>query len=230
MKSLLSRVINRVIRPIGLACVVKPQIRPAIELPQKCLENARIVPNRTDGLYLMPKGGTVAEVGVAFGIFSRQILRVIQPELFVAIDTFELDKPSWSGHHAYKEKLGSLSHESYYKQQFESEIKAGKVAVRKGFSSIVMNDYPDDFFDMIYIDAAHDYENVRNDLEVATRKIKEDGIIVLNDYTMLDPLLLQPYGIVQAVNEVCEKGDWEFIYLALHQYMFCDVALRKIAA
>jgi hypothetical protein len=230
MKKLLARVINRLVRPMGLACVVKPQIPAAAAIPEQCLVNARIVANRTDGLYLIPKGGVVAEVGVAFGSFSRDILRVVQPDLFVAIDTFELDKASLSGHNAYKSKFGGLTHEDYYKRLFSSEIEMGKVDVRNGYSSVVMNQFSDSFFDMIYIDAAHDYDNVRNDLDIATRKIKSKGIIVLNDYTVMDPLLLQHYGIVQAVNELCENGQWEFVYLALHRYMFCDVAITRAIA
>ncbi len=44
----------------------------------------------------------------------------------------------------------------------------------------------------------------------------------------MDPLLLQPYGIVQAVHEFCREEGWEIRYLALHPYMFCDVALNKL--
>lgn len=228
MKELISRVINRAVRPFGLTCVVKPEIRPAPDIPEDSLKNAQIVPDRTDGLYLLPKGGVVAEIGVAFGNFSKEILRVVQPKQFVAVDTFDLDKASWTGRRAYEEKFEGLSHEDYYRRRFHAEISEGQVAVKKGFSSVVMTEFPDKFFDIVYIDAAHDYENVKKDLEIATKKIKDSGAIILNDYTVLDPILLQPYGIVQAVNELCEKGGWEFVYLALHRYMFCDVALRKV--
>ncbi len=51
---------------------------------------------------------------------------------------------------------------------------------------------------------------------------------MLNDYTLVDPLLLQPYGIIQATHEFCVREGWEIIYLAQHPHMFCDVALRKI--
>jgi hypothetical protein len=62
---------------------------------------------------------------------------------------------------------------------------------------------------------------------VAGRKIRPDGAIVVNDYVMVDPLLLEPYGIVQATHEFCLREGWKFRYLALHPYMFCDVALIK---
>ena len=80
---------------------------------------------------------------------------------------------------------------------------------------------------MIYIDAAHDYQSVMRDLAVANRKLKPSGYIVLNDYTIVDPLLLQHYDIVRAAHEFCLQEDWEIAFLALHPLMFCDVALRK---
>ena len=150
--------------------------------------------------------------------------------MIFAFDTFELDKGSWIKGSPYRQKLGDLSHEGYYKKRFGKEIAEGRVIIKRGLSSSVLSEFSDQSFDLIYIDAAHDYENVKTDLDIATKKIKSDGVIVLNDYTVLDPLLLQPYGIVQAVNELCEGGAWEIVYLALHRYMFCDVALRRVAS
>ncbi len=223
-----ARVMNRLVRPMGLRCVPVPVISPAPELPDVCLEHARILPERSDILHLLPTGGVVAEVGVAFGKYSRKILEVMEPRQFVAVDTFELDGPSWSGHQAYGKVFAGRSHEQYYRDAFAPEIAAGRVLVKKGFSFSVLEEFPDRYFDMVYIDAAHDYESVRRDLDVISRKVKEDGFILLNDYTLVDPLLLQPYGIVQATHEFCMREGWEIVYLALHRYMFCDVALRKV--
>lgn len=228
MKKAVSRLIDHLVGPFGLTCIVKPEISPVAVIPDQSLVNARILQDRWSGLHLLPKGGNVAEVGVAFGNFSRSILDIVQPELFVAIDTFELGQSNWGAKNTYSDILGNSTHEAYYRNRFESEIKNDRVEVKPCLSTTGLEEYQNKFFDMIYIDAAHDYENVRNDFSVARKKIKDEGVIIFNDYTMMDPLLLQPYGIVQAVHEVCESGDWEFVYLALHQYMFCDVAIRRI--
>jgi hypothetical protein len=230
MAKLIARVLNKIVRPFGVRCVPNPEVPPVLELPEQCLKNSRIVSERADILKLLPKGGVVAEVGVAFGRYSRIIIDGMQPESFVAIDTFNLDAPSWFGRKGYKDIFGDLTHEEYYRQQFRSEIASGRVSINKGCSAEVLSSFPDLFFDMIYIDAAHDYDNVKKDLEIASRKIKDEGTIILNDYTLYDPLLLQPYGIVQATNEFCINKNWEILYLALHRYMFCDVALKKIIA
>jgi hypothetical protein len=36
------------------------------------------------------------------------------------------------------------------------------------------------------------------------------------------------YGVVQSVNELALTEEWEFVYLALHPEMACDVVLRKL--
>lgn len=228
MTNTLARLINRLVRPFGLRCVPRYQISRVPELPDRCLAGAAIVAERADILPLLPKGGRVAEVGVGLGRYSRKIIDVMRPAELVAIDTFELR--AWSGPQGARQHFKEGEHEQHFRDQFRAEIADGLVSVRRGFSVEVLNQYPDRHFDMIYIDAAHDYENVRADLAVAGRKIKEDGYILMNDYTIMDPLLQQPYGIVQATHEFCLREGWGFAYLALHPYLFCDVALRKLPA
>jgi hypothetical protein len=228
MRHLIVRIINRLARPFGMRCVLDEAFSPALELPGRHLINSRIVSERSDILKLLPKGGTVAEVGVAFGRYSRKIIDIMKPKRFVAIDTFQLDAPSLSGHSAYSDVFGELTHEKFYEKEFSAEIQTGRLLVKKGYSSEMLAEFPSGFFDMIYIDAAHDYDSVKKDLELASEKISDGGFLILNDYTILDPLLLQPYGIVQATNEFCISKGWEVVYLALHPYMFCDIALSKI--
>jgi hypothetical protein len=220
--------LNKLVRPLGLACIDKPTIAPLPKLDARHLENARILPCREDILKRLPQGGVVAEIGVAFGRYSRKILDIMQPKQFVAVDCFGLDYKDWRGRQIYADFLGGKPHEVFYRELFAEEIARGRVVISKGYSHEVMATFPDASFDMIYVDAAHDYASVVKDLEVSGRKIKPDGHIVLNDYTLVDPLLLQPYGIIQATHEFCVREGWEIIYLAQHPHMFCDVALRKI--
>lgn len=65
--------------------------------------------------------------------------------------------------------------------------------------------FPDEYFNVIYIDASHDYESVLHDIETYYPKLKIGGIICGDDY---DP---PPQGnnswpeVVQAVNEFFGK-------------------------
>lgn len=55
--------------------------------------------------------------------------------------------------------------------------------------------YPDDYFDIVYLDAAHEYEFVRADIAAWLRKVKVGGIFCGDDYVAGWP------GVVQAVDE-----------------------------
>ena len=67
----------------------------------------------------------------------------------------------------------------------------------------------------IYIDADHSYEGVKRDIQAGISKVKHDGFLVFNDYTYWSPAECLPYGVIQAVNELCLEGEWEMIYFAL---------------
>jgi hypothetical protein len=225
---LMQRLLNKMVTPLGLMCVERPHVDPLPELDHQHLQNARIVPSREAILNQLPQGGVVAEIGVAFGRYSRKMLDALKPDQFIAVDCFGLDHKSWRGTQVYDQFLGGMEHEAFYRKLFADEIQNGTVIVRRGYSHEVMETFPDAHFDLIYVDAAHDYESVARDLEVSGRKIKRTGHIVLNDYVLVDPLLLQPYGIAHATHEFCLREGWEIIFLALHPHMFCDVALKKL--
>jgi len=90
-----------------------------------------------------------------------------------------------------------------------------------------LQSFPDSYFDWIYIDAQHTYKGVKRDIPAAA-KVKSDGFLVFNDYTVWSQVEMQPYGVVAAVNELCLEDQWEFAYLALPPHMYCDVAVRRM--
>ena len=101
------------------------------------------------------------------------------------------------------------------------------VRLHLGDSSTELAKLPDRYFDWIYIDGDHSLEGVRRDAAVAAAKIKPDGVLVFNDYTVWSVLEFTDYGIVPVVNELLASGEWEMVYIALHPLMYCDVAIRR---
>ena len=190
------------------------------------VRNAKLVANRNKILPLLPKGGVVAEIGVAYGDFSQLILDIVEPSRFFAFDlfTFEQYPDVWG--RPPSERLGDLTHLEFYKNRFADLVASGHVQIKQGQSWEMMSALPDACFDLIYIDGNHSLEGVQKDTEVAIRKLKPNGMLIYNDYTNFSDQG-QAYGIVPVVNDLCVNHGWEMLYFALEPHMFCDVALRR---
>ncbi len=214
----------------GAAPAAEPPIPPALTLPAHLLAHARVLPDRYAMLPLLPKGRVVVEVGVATGDFSAELLRVCEPSRLVAIDSFRFHTwdMRWAGR-PVSEILGGRTHVQYYRDRFAAEIAADRVLVMEDDSASALENLGDATVDVVYLDADHAYDSVRRELAIVVRKIRPDGVIVLNDYTMLDvvgPGRL-PYGVVQACHEFMVEHGWEMRFLALQSYLYCDVALAR---
>ncbi len=48
--------------------------------------------------------------------------------------------------------------------KLSTKIKAGQVKIHRGYSTDILEQFPDEYFDWIYIDGNHLYEYVKNDL------------------------------------------------------------------
>jgi len=200
------------------------------ELHASHVAAARLYANRIDALDILPRGGVVAEIGVALGDFSQALLDRLSPRRFDAFDIFRLheDEAVWDRPSA--EVFGGLSHRSYYERRFDTLISAGRVRVFEGDGAEQISLQPNFSYDVIYIDADHSYEAVSRDADAAERKLKKDGILVFNDYTMMDHWNNSPYGVVPVVNDFCINRGWKIVYLALNPQMFCDIAIRRVDA
>jgi len=195
------------------------------------LENAKLLSTRQDILKYMPKSAVVAEVGVAYGEFTRKILSVMKPQKFYAIDYYSQDNP----HRAYMGRndfqTSNLTHYERYKKEFEEEIQSGLLEMRQGFSWDVLETFPDNFFDYVYLDACHEYEAVKKDVEVLYRKVKTNGIIAFNDYNSycmtIEPTRKNAYfGVPAVVNEFIGRTKSEVLFLSLARHSSYDIVIR----
>ncbi len=189
-------------------------------------DGAGLYATRRDMVYaLAPRGGTAIELGVMHGDFSEFILETLEPAKFYGADLFRMHEEPIIWGRPSSELFDNMTQIDFYRKRF---AKYGdRFRALQGPSADLMEEFPDETFDFIYIDAGHDYENVRKDADVSARKLKRDGLIVFNDYTLMDVFSLDPYGIVQAVNEMVATGDWKICGFALEHNMFCDIAVKR---
>ena len=187
---------------------VEDFFHPAKKLGWRHVQNCKIVPDRVELLKsCLPKQAVVAELGTDKGDFAAMILNFSSPKELNIIDK-------------------TLA--NFRRAAFASAINEGTVRLHESNSVDALSKFSDGYFDWIYIDADHSYEGARGDLEAAQKKVKTGGFLVLNDYVFWSHRELEPYGVVQAVNEFCLANDWELLYLALHPELHNDVVLRKL--
>lgn len=129
---------------------------------------------------------TGAEIGVRYGYFSEYLLKNCPSfQTYYAIDCWESNKENDDPEQSYKiaqDKLLPLNATLLKKYSLE----ASKI-------------WPDYTFDFVYIDALHDYESVKADINAWFHKVKRGGILAGHDYSSDWP------GVMQAVNELVEE-------------------------
>jgi hypothetical protein len=170
------------------------------------LTNCRVLHDRDEIIRHLPKKGKFAEVGTMYGDFIVRVLKINEP---AEVHVFDFGMNNIRTEHR-------VTLDAY-----------GGVRYHVGDSSASMAKMPDEYFDVIYVDADHSFAGVSKDLIQAGRKIKPSGYIVCNDYTNFDPIQLVPFGVYSAVNQFANENNFRFEYLALSPFGFHDVALRR---
>jgi hypothetical protein len=188
---------------------------PRYDLSAKHVSKCTVFATREELLRTLPKGGVVAEIGVANGDFSESILKYNLPKILYLVDAWDSDRYSLKMREAVEER-------------FKEEIAAGTVVIRPGYSTKVGEMFDDALFDWIYIDTDHTYQTTRDELMLYSRKVKNGGVIVGHDYMLGNWSNLMPYGVISAVNEFCASRDWELVAITMEQTIAPSFAIRKM--
>lgn len=188
---------------------------PQIPLQEKHLENARLITNRHKLLELLSKGGIVAELGVANGDYTSHIMNISQPKRLHLVDV-------WQSERYNKTLFNNVC------AKFDSEIATGRVQIHRKLSLEAAQDFPEEYFDWIYIDTTHCYEGTKAELEYYASKIKSGGVIAGHDYTMGNWNNQFRYGVMEAVHEFCVKYSWRIKYLTMDLFEGQSFVIEKI--
>lgn len=130
----------------------------------------------------MPKGAVCAEIGVWKGDFSELILAITSPKKLHLIDPWE-----FQGEFPERMYGGSVAKSQGDMDLIYNDVrkrfgKYDNIFVNRGRSEQVLQEFPDAYFDWVYIDGNHYYDYVIKDLELCFSKVKPGGIIAGDDY------------------------------------------------
>jgi predicted O-methyltransferase YrrM len=184
----------------------EPYIPTSVKIDQELLDNCKMLSSRYELLDYMPKQSVCMEVGTQYGHFAKSIMNRADPAKLHIID---------------------IDLSLFDKATFDSHITNKKVHLHEGDSSKVIKEFPENYFDWIYIDAQHSYEGFTKDLNASAKVVKENGFIVCNDYTVYSPPEVYPYGVLRGLNEFCMRHRWKMRFFALHSQGYHDVCIQK---
>jgi Methyltransferase domain len=160
---------------------------------------------RLRALYAAPRGSVCAEIGVWAGGFSARIVQLRKPRELHLIDP-------WQFVPELPERLyGGLvaSSQSYMDKLMASVVErfAGNpnVRIHRTTSLVAAKEFPDGYFDWVYIDGDHSFDAVLADLNAWFPKLKLSGSIVCDDYTWVDENRTASVKI--AVDSFLESGQ-----------------------
>ena len=150
--------------------------------------------------------GVYAELGVFDGSFSREIINILDPKALVLIDYFEGDVESGDqdGNNSRVINLDLVYNDLLKRYRDNNRIK-----ILKGDTVESLSQFPNDYFDMVYVDADHRYEGCLRDLEISYQKVKNNGWILGHDYeiNLKKAKTKFKFGVKKAVDEFCLKYD-----------------------
>jgi hypothetical protein len=137
---------------------------------------------------LLPRKSVGVEIGVHVGDFSDYILRVLRPRELHLIDPWKYEASDTYRQAVYGGKAsgGQSELDGRFEavcRRFQTEVETRRVQIHRGYSTDVLAEFADDYFDWVYIDGNHQYEFARRDLELSFQKTKPGGYITGDDYS-----------------------------------------------
>ena len=158
-------------------------------------------------------GDVICEIGVFLGEFAQKFVET-RPSKLVLIDL-------WEGIHGSGDQDGnnftSYNLEDAYKQIVNDTRNMSFIDIRRGYSVDMIQQFPDNFFDFIYIDGDHSYYGCKSDLLLSYKKVKPNGIIAGHDYemNMEKAKTYYNFGVKQAVDEFCSEYNLNIMAKAM---------------
>lgn len=106
-----------------------------------------------------------------------------------------------------------------WRNHLESEAKKfnvqDRITIFEGDSREVIHQMKDNYYDIVFIDGGHEYDIVKSDIENGYKKLKPNGIMVLDDFSGgYDSY--ERFDIKNATQEMLQKDTWQFNGNTIH--------------
>jgi len=150
-----------------------------------------------------------AEVGVFRGEMSDRLLTHIP-----GLNLFMIDLWSPTTYDNKPDDAASPEMRFEYEKNWKENLSLAKMVEDKFHDRAFLlmmdsiraaNCYPSQWFDFVYIDAAHDYKSVKADIKAWLPKIKSGGWLCGHDYGYFD-------GVTKAVDELFKNVEQDTDY------------------
>lgn len=153
----------------------------------------------------LPDNCRIAEIGIADGR-SMIYLAAKLEELGKTCTLYAIDNMSYGGWKQTKEVVDHI---------VKSNLKT--ITLLTVDSLIASCQFSDGFFDFVFIDASHKYEETKADISLWKRKIKVGGILAGHDYlgiaevrNAVDESLAEHY--IRVYKTLKNHGIWEILF------------------
>jgi len=207
----IGRIVNFALRPAGLEIRKRHEVRPSTiphndpSLPASFFVECRVLANRLDLLDIIPKTGVVAEIGVADGDFSAEIIARTQPAILHLIDAWDLRASTASSTRIFHAAL---------------------LLCIKGWPSRFCRRLPPSRLTACISTRPTLMSKPSQELHLCAGLVKDGGRIAGHDFCTgdPDPYSACPYGVIRAVYEFCLASGWAFEFITLDgngHFSFC---------
>jgi predicted O-methyltransferase YrrM len=164
------------------------------------------------------------EVGTGSGDFAAEIIQSAVVDKAIILDTFE-------GYDDVHDRHAAHEQESFVRERFSlyPNIRIIKGDSKKTLPELCSSETSK--YDFIYLDADHSIEQVSSDLASATKLIKEDGIIGIDDFCFHPGYIKENTGKYQAQEAVSQflrdNPNWKIKYFSFNVGGFQNVFLSQ---
>lgn len=143
-----------------------------------------------------------AELGCAEGLNAKDLLTNGVEYLYMVDNWSKIEGITGDGN------FESDFHDYNYVQAMNRVGKYGsKVKVLRGLTTEMAIHIENEVLGLVYVDAAHDYNSVKNDIAAWYPKLVIGGIMAFHDYSM------PQYGVKQAVIEFSQEKGLELFLI-----------------